>query len=278
VDDPERRTGVANPKLLAGFFQRRPYPAQRASPIVNQSGCRERHDSAADQSRLSGQQESYRDWRQTVADSGQVERVAVQPAGGFSIVRVLVLVGAIGLVTGGGYYVWNQTQGERPKVPFTGIVLFEGRPVTTGSVMTEVIGDPLDFSMGYLDQQGRFSLETNGETGASVGRHKVRISSLAPGIPPRPLVPPKYLETATSPLEIEVTSDPARNDVVFELEGTIPAPAAAGGPPAGPPGGAPTQPSGTEPAAGAAAPAATEADSAAENAEKPAESTEAAPN
>lgn len=213
-----------------------------------------------------------------MADSGQVERVTVQPAGGFSIVRVLVLLGTIGLVTGGGYYVWNQTQGPRPKVPFTGIVLFEGRPVTTGSVMTEVIGDPLDFSMGYLDQQGRFSLETNGEPGASVGRHKVRISSLAPGIPPRPLVPPKYLETATSPLEIEVTTDPAMNDVVFELDGTIPAPAAGGEAPSGPPGGAPPQPPGSEPAAGATEPAATKAGAEAENSEKPAESTEAAQN
>lgn len=210
-----------------------------------------------------------------MADSGQVERAAGQPAGGFSIVRVLVLVGGIVLVAGGGYYVWEKSQADRPKVPFTGVVLFEGRPVTTGSVMTEVIGNPLDFSMGYLDQEGRFSLETNGEPGASVGRHKVRISSLAPGIPPRPLVPPKYLETATSPLEIEVTMDPANNDVVFELEGTIPAPAAGGGPPAGPPGGAPAGPAPTT-GDGETAPA--EAGAEVENSEKPAESTETSPN
>lgn len=210
-----------------------------------------------------------------MADNSQAAQAAGQPTGGFSIVRVLVLVGGIVLVAGGGYYAWETSQADRPKVPFTGVVLFEGRPVTTGSVMTEVIGNPLDFSMGYLDQEGRFSLETNGEPGASVGRHKVRISSLAPGIPPRPLVPPKYLETATSPLEIEVTTDPANNDVVFELEGTIPAPAAAGGPPAGPPGGAPAGPAPTT-GEGETAPA--EAAAEVENTEKPAESTETAPN
>ena len=266
------------PPQRRGFFQTSTAFSEPAWHIFNQTGCHERHHSAIDQRRLSGQQESHRNWRQAVADSGQVERAAGQPAGGFSIVRVLVLVGGIVLVAGGGYYAWEKSQGARPKVPFTGVVLFEGRPVTTGSVMTEVIGDPLDFSMGYLDQQGRFSLETNGEPGASVGRHKVRISSLAPGIPPRPLVPPKYLETATSPLEIEVTSDPARNDVVFELEGTIPAPAAGGGPPAGPPGGAPAAPAGSEPTTGDGETAPAEAGAAAENSEKPVESTEAAPN
>lgn len=183
-----------------------------------------------------------------MADNGETSKSQAQQGTPFSIVRVLTLIVAVAAVLGGGYYAWNQAQGPRAKVAFTGVVTYQGKPVTVGSVMTEVVGDPLDFSIGFLDAEGRFSLETNGEPGASVGRHRVRISSMAPGIPPRPLVPPKYLESATTPLEIEVTTDPKANVVTFELDGELPQPASAGGPPAGPPG----APESSVPAEGAA--------------------------
>jgi len=177
-----------------------------------------------------------------VADNGETSKLQAQQGSSFSIIRVLMLTGMVAAVVGGGYYALNEAQGPREKVKFTGVVTYQGKPVTVGSVMTEFVGDPMDFSIGFLDAEGRFSLETNGEPGASVGRHRVRISSMAPGIPPRPLVPPKYLENATTPLEIDVTSDPDANVVTFELEGEIPQPASAGGPPAGPPGVPPAAP------------------------------------
>ena len=174
-----------------------------------------------------------------MADNGETLKLQAQQGSSFSIVRVLMLTGTVAAVVGGGYYALNEAQGPREKVKFTGVVTYQGQPVTVGSVMTEVVGDPMDFSIGFLDAEGRFSLETNGEPGASMGRHRVRISSMAPGIPPRPLVPPNYLESATTPLEIDVTSNPDANVVTFELEGEIPQPASAGGPPAGPPGAPP---------------------------------------
>ena len=177
-----------------------------------------------------------------MADNGETSKLQAQQGSSFSIIRVLMLTVMVAAFVGGGYYALNEAQGPREKVKFTGIVTYQGKPVTVGSVMTEFVGDPMDFSIGFLDAEGRFSLETNGEPGASVGRHRVRISSMAPGIPPRPLVPPKYLENATTPLEIDVTSDPDANVVTFELEGEIPQPASAGGPPAGPPGVPPAAP------------------------------------
>lgn len=217
-----------------------------------------------------------------MADNSESGKMQTPQGPGFSSLRVLLMVGVVGAVVGGGYFFWTETQGSRPKATFTGVVTYQGKPVTVGSVMTEVIGDPLDFSIGFLDAEGRFSLETDGKAGASVGRHRVRISSMAPGIPPRPLVPPQYLESATTPLEIEVTTDPKSNVVTFELEGTIPEPAGAGGPPAGAQG-APGPPVPAEGAPSATpgdeltAPADSQAPRAAEAASSPQSETSAEP-
>jgi hypothetical protein len=162
------------------------------------------------------------------------------PDAGFSIVRVLMIVLICGGIGGGAWLLVGELQGSPVKYPFKGQVLFNGKPVTTGSVMTERVGDKFDAALGFLDSEGRFSLETNGEPGASAGTHKVIISSMAPGFPPRPLVPSIYVDLKSTPLTLEVTSDPAKNTIVFELQGELPeAPAApAGGPGgSGPPGG-----------------------------------------
>jgi hypothetical protein len=154
------------------------------------------------------------------------------------------------LVGGGFWLLQGELQGPPAKYPFTGQVLFNGKPVTTGSVMTQRIGDNFDAALGFLDAEGRFSLETNGEPGASAGTHKVVISSLAPGIPPRPLVPAIYVDLKTTPLTIEVTSDAAKNTIVFELTGELPPPPAppGGGTGGGPPAAAPAADSPQTPA------------------------------
>jgi len=152
---------------------------------------------------------------------------------------ILLICSGIG---GGAWLLWGELQGAPAKFPFTGQVLFNGKPVTTGSIMTERVGDKFDAALGFLDSEGRFSLETNGDPGASEGTHKVIISSMAPGFPPRPLVPAIYVDLKSTSLTLEVTSDPSKNTIVFELEGELPeAPAApAGGPGGGgPPGGGP---------------------------------------
>lgn len=198
------------------------------------------------------------------------------PASGFSIVRVFVILLVCGGIGGGVWLLQGELQGTPKKYPFTGQVLFQGKPVTTGSVMTQRVGDNFDAALGFLDAEGRFSLETNGAPGASEGTHKVVISSMAPGFPPRPLVPSAYVDLKSTPLTIEVTSDPKQNNIVFELEGELPeAPAApaAGGPGGGGPPGAGGPPAGGGPPAADApqsAPAAGAPDAAEQpNAEQP---------
>lgn len=164
------------------------------------------------------------------------------PAAAFSIVRVFIILLVCGGIGGAAWLLQQELQGPRPRYAFTGQVLFQGKPVTTGSVMTQHAEDQFDAALGFLDEEGRFSLDTNGDPGASLGIHKVVISSMAPGIPPRPLVPAVYVDLKTTPLTLQVTSDPAKNKVVFELQGELPAAPAppAGGPPgAGGPGGPP---------------------------------------
>ncbi len=189
------------------------------------------------------------------------------PAAGFSIARVLMILLVCGLIGGGAWLLQNELQGAPAKYAFTGQVLFKGKPVTVGTVMTQRVDDKFDAALGFLDGEGRFSLETNGEPGASAGTHKVVISSMGPGFPPRPLVPAVYVDLKSTPLTIEVTSEPGKNTIVFELEGEVPeAPAApAGGPPGGGPPGGGGAPAGAPPAGdGAAAPPAADAQEPAE--------------
>jgi hypothetical protein len=154
------------------------------------------------------------------------------PAAGFSIVRVLMLVVLAGAI-GGGAFLWMEA-GNRPKplVPFSGQVKYKGAPVQDGSVLAQNIDDPLDTAIGPLDSEGRFTLETNGEPGVRLGRHRIAVSALKPGIPPTPLVPAVYVDPKTSPLRIEATENPETNTAVFELEGELPEPPAPMVPPA----------------------------------------------
>lgn len=165
------------------------------------------------------------------------------PGSGFSVVRVLVLV-VIVCSVGGGVFYWMEAQNKpKPLVPFTGTVLYDGKPVTEGSVLAQNVDDRNDAAIGELNEDGTFSLMTNGEPGVRLGKHRVAISALKPGIPPTPLVPAIYVSTNTSPLAIDATDDPSKNTVVFELEGELPAPAQPMGPPGGAaPGTAPDRP------------------------------------
>lgn len=158
---------------------------------------------------------------------------APQGGDGFSIVRVLTLVIGIAAISGAGYFGWNFLQQPPVLAPFSGRVMFNGKPVTIGGVSTMRIGDNLDGAIASLDGEGRFSLKTNGEDGALVGKHKVVIASFSSGMPPNPLVPAAYTTMPTTPLVIEVTKDPAKNTVEWVLEGevnTSPGPATSSGP------------------------------------------------
>lgn len=199
-----------------------------------------------------------------MSDNAGSKSSAPVAAQSFSIVRVLILLLVAATVAGGVYFAVFQERGPRPRQKFTGQVLLNGKPVTVGAVMTQSVDDEYDVGIGELDKEGRFELNTNGVEGATEGTHRVAVSSMAPGIPPRPLVPNKYLAQGTTPLTITVSSDPSKNHVVLELEGEVEAPPAlqgppGGGAPAGAPSAAPAEspaPTPTEPQAAPAEPAA----------------------
>jgi hypothetical protein len=155
-----------------------------------------------------------------------------QAAGGFSIVRVITIVLGLILVGGVGYFVWELTQKPPAIVPFSGRVIFQGKPVTVGGLATMRIDDSLDGATSSFDSEGRFTLKTDGKPGALVGRHKVVISANTPTMPPSPLVPGVYSSMQTTPLIIDVSGDPTKNSVEWTLEGTIPAPPSPGNAPA----------------------------------------------
>ena len=156
-------------------------------------------------------------------------------------VVILLLAVIVSVVSWTGYVWWNSKDGtvswknltlqDRPPklVEVTGQILYKGRPVTNGSIITEINRKGLFGGMSNLDKEGRFSLMTHidGElhNGAYVGKHTVAIASYAfptnPAGPPPGLVPKMYLENGTSPLRMLVTSDPKKNVFVFKLTGEL---------------------------------------------------------
>ena len=151
-------------------------------------------------------------------DSAPVVRAAT----GFSIFRVIRTVVLLGVVAGGSYGIWTSLQTPPTLVQFTGRVVYKGKPVTTGGIATLRLDDQLDSATSALDSEGKFALETNGEPGAYVGRHKVVISSMTPTMPPQPLIPGVYGSMATTPLVINVSTDPKKNTLEVVLEGSLP--------------------------------------------------------
>ena len=133
---------------------------------------------------------------------------------------VILLLAIIVSVAGrAGYVWWNSTDGtidwrsfafqlNPPKlVEVTGQVLYNGQPVTEGSIVTEFSEDGLFGGLSVLDKEGRFRLMTQVEgryhDGVYTGEHKVAIFSFASSSGagmPAGLVPQKYLTHSTTPL------------------------------------------------------------------------------
>ena len=127
-------------------------------------------------------------------------------------VRCWLLCAALALVSGCG---------DKQKIaPVTGKVTLNGKPLANATVAFSPIAPPGtidagDGSAGKTNAQGEYTLTTSrGVAGAMVGKHKVRISALAPQVgesdarPPRsgwPLmdkIPTRYNGETT--LEFEV--------------------------------------------------------------------------
>jgi hypothetical protein len=108
------------------------------------------------------------------------------------------------------------SRGDRPVARVSGVVTYNGKPLTTGTVMFVPIesGPP---AYGKIEPDGRYKLSTySSGDGAVIGKHAVMITALEQLTPeeaanplrsPKLLIPMKYNDTKTSGLTAEVTSD-----------------------------------------------------------------------
>lgn len=130
---------------------------------------------------------------------------------GFSIVRVFVALLAAGAVGAVAYFFLLRENGPPQLVEFKGKVFYKGEPLTGGGIFTQPSDPNLVGGVAALEADGSFTLMTNGVPGVYVGTHKLAVSVMSGGSPPTPLIPAVYTEIRSTPLTIEVTTDPSAN-------------------------------------------------------------------
>ena len=135
----------------------------------------------------------------------------------FSLVRVLFTVLILCGVGVGGWYLLIRESKPPALVPYSGRVFYNGAPVSTGGILTEPFDKELIGAVGALDKEGRFTLITNGQPGAYLGRHKLAVSAMTGGSPPTPIVPAVYVDLRSTPLEIEIYDQESKNTGEFTL-------------------------------------------------------------
>lgn len=132
------------------------------------------------------------------------------------VVSVMIVIG-LGFL---GYEYWANREIAYAKV--TGRVMWNGKPITIGAVMTRHTRYEKEAAIGAFDKDGKFELSSNGRPGAAIGTHKVIVASYGAGMGTTPLVPAPYLKATTTPLSIEVTGDPSKNHFELEIVGDEP--------------------------------------------------------
>lgn len=105
---------------------------------------------------------------------------------------------------------------EPALVPVTGRVLYRGKPLPDGFVVTSPLGGGTP-ALSAFDAEGGFELTTNGISGARVGVHRLAVRAYTRDMPPTPIVPAIYISAETSPLTI-VVENGGRNYFEFELD------------------------------------------------------------
>ena len=108
----------------------------------------------------------------------------------------------------------------------SGMVTLDGQPLTTGNVSFHPEGAGGAPANGQIDAQGRYSLSTGTEAGLAPGNYvAVVVATKDPPqlydktgaeIPPIPITPGKYGNTATSDLKFQVK--PGKNDIPLALQ------------------------------------------------------------
>jgi len=125
--------------------------------------------------------------------------------------------------------------GARPKlVKAGGMVKYKSAPIPGADVVFVPEGDG-QTAIGRTDDQGRFTVVTNGSPGAFVGSYKVSITAARPKRAVSPseavamsseqiaanredLVPTKYNNPVSSELTATVSADATQNEFVFDLK------------------------------------------------------------
>ena len=108
--------------------------------------------------------------------------------------------------------------------PVTGKVTLDGKPLAAAYLVFEPeSGTPEQASTGKTDSSGRYTLAVVGtqQPGALVGRHRVRLTTVAPDAMqdelstlPNDRIPARYQR---NPLTVEVSADGA-NEADFDLK------------------------------------------------------------
>ncbi|MBW3596508.1 MAG: DUF4198 domain-containing protein [Planctomycetes bacterium] len=146
--------------------------------------------------------------------------------------------GALALARFGDLDVMMERLTRPALAPVRGQVLYNGQPLRGGQIMTWPASGRGRSAIGWTDDEGRFTLQTDirGEytEGATVGEHRVTVTAYelisAPAAPPL-LTPAKYASAETTPLTITVRRNPEENQFQLTLEGEPPSrPKRAGGP------------------------------------------------
>ena len=119
-----------------------------------------------------------------------------------SLVTLIMLVGC--------------SDGRPTRVPVSGKVLIDGKPLTQGIV--QFVPEGARPAAGKLDQDGRFVLTCyDGDDGVVVGTHRVMISAkeMISESKVKWLAPPKYADFRNSELSFEITEP--TDDLTIEL-------------------------------------------------------------
>jgi hypothetical protein len=112
-------------------------------------------------------------------------------------------------------------------LPVSGHVYFENRPLTTGTVSLHPVNTTGHVPTGAIDAEGRYTLSTNYQPGAPPGQYKAVVHATEPIEPvpgkahpglPKSLIPTRYNQGNTSPLEIEIRPDPPAGAYDLRLE------------------------------------------------------------
>jgi len=106
--------------------------------------------------------------------------------------------------------------GRPRRVPVSGQVLIDGKPLGTGFI--RLVPDDSRLATGTIDKQGRFRLTTfDPDDGCVLGTHQVEVTAIQTMSPTkiRYLVPKKYQQASTSGLSVKI--DGPTDSLVIKL-------------------------------------------------------------